>query len=39
MITVNYEYKLKPNAQQIETFESWLNVCKKVYLQFSPART
>lgn len=31
MITVNYEYKLQPNAQQIETFETWLNVCKKVY--------
>ncbi len=31
MITVNYEYKLKPNAQQIETFEAWLNACKKVY--------
>ena len=31
MITVNYEYKLKPNAQQIETFEAWLNSCKKVY--------
>lgn len=30
-ITVNYEYKLKPNAQQVETFEAWLNTCKKVY--------
>lgn len=30
-ITVNYEYKLKPNAQQIKTFETWLSVCKKVY--------
>lgn len=30
-ITVNYEYKLKPNAQQVETFEAWLNACKKVY--------
>ncbi|MBV9386658.1 MAG: transposase [Chroococcidiopsidaceae cyanobacterium CP_BM_ER_R8_30] len=31
MITVNYEYKLKPTAQQKQTFETWLNVCKKVY--------
>lgn len=31
MVTVNYEYKLQPNKQQIETFETWLNVCKKVY--------
>ncbi|HAX77142.1 MAG TPA: transposase [Cyanobacteria bacterium UBA11372] len=31
MITVTYEYKLKPSAQQIETFESWLDACKKVY--------
>ncbi|MGI2909492.1 RNA-guided endonuclease InsQ/TnpB family protein [Tolypothrix sp. VBCCA 56010] len=31
MITINYEYKLKPNAQQIEIFEAWLDACKKVY--------
>ncbi len=31
MITVNYEYKLKPNAQQIKTFEAWLSRCLKVY--------
>lgn len=31
MITVNYEYKLKPNAQQIKTFEAWLSTCLKVY--------
>lgn len=30
-ITVNYEYKLKPSAQQVKTFETWLSVCKKVY--------
>ncbi|WP_414585070.1 helix-turn-helix domain-containing protein [Scytonema sp. PCC 10023] len=30
-ITVNYEYKLKPTAQQVKTFEAWLTVCKKVY--------
>jgi len=30
-IAVNYEYKLKPNAQQVKTFETWLAVCKKVY--------
>jgi len=31
MITVNYEFKLKPNVQQVKTFEVWLNVCKKLY--------
>ena len=31
MITVNYEYKLQPNAQQVKTFEAWLQACKKVY--------
>lgn len=31
MITVNYEYKLKPNALQVKTFETWLTACKKVY--------
>lgn len=30
-ITVNYEYKLKPSAQQIKTFDSWLSISKKVY--------
>lgn len=30
-VTVNYEYKLKPNVLQIKTFESWLSTCKKVY--------
>lgn len=30
-ITVNSEYKLKPSAQQIKTFEAWLSVCQKVY--------
>jgi len=30
-ITLNYEYKLKPTAQQVKTFEAWLSVCKKVY--------
>jgi putative transposase len=28
---VNYEYKLKPNALQIKTFDAWLSTCKKVY--------
>ena len=31
MLTVNYEYKLKPNAQQVKTFDAWLSTCKKVY--------
>ncbi|MGL6339859.1 MAG: RNA-guided endonuclease InsQ/TnpB family protein [Waterburya sp.] len=31
MITVNYQYKLKPTKQQIQTFEQWLNTCKKVW--------
>ncbi|MBV9385873.1 MAG: transposase [Chroococcidiopsidaceae cyanobacterium CP_BM_ER_R8_30] len=31
MITVNYEYKLKPSTQQIKTFETWLDVCKQVH--------
>jgi len=30
-ITVNYEYKLKPNTQQVRTFDAWLSTCKKVY--------
>ncbi|KJH73185.1 RNA-guided endonuclease InsQ/TnpB family protein [Aliterella atlantica] len=30
-ITVNYEYKLKPSQQQMQTFEAWLLTCKKVY--------
>lgn len=30
-ITVNYEYKLIPSAQQIKTFDAWLSTCKKVY--------
>lgn len=30
-ITVNYEYKLKPSAQQVKTFETWLATCKQVY--------
>lgn len=29
IITVNYEYKLKPNKAQIKTFNAWLSTCKK----------
>ena len=31
MLTVTYSYKLKPNKQQIKTFEQWLDTCKKVW--------
>ncbi len=31
MITVNYEYKLKPSVSQVKTFETWLSACRKVY--------
>ncbi len=31
MITVTYQYKLKPNKQQIKTFDQWLDTCKKVW--------
>ncbi len=31
MITVTYQYKLKPTKQQIQTFEQWLETCKKVW--------
>ncbi len=31
MITVTYQYKLKPTKQQIKTFDQWLDTCKKVW--------
>ena len=31
MITVTYQYKLKPTKQQIQTFDQWLDTCKKVW--------
>lgn len=31
MLTLNYEYKLKPTAQQIEALKHSLNVCRKVW--------
>ena len=31
MITVTYQYKLKPTKRQIQTFEQWLDTCKKVW--------
>ena len=31
MITRTYEFKLKPTAEQVELFESWLIACRKVY--------
>ncbi len=31
MLTLTYEFKLKPNQEQIVQFESWLEVCRKVY--------
>ena len=31
MLTRTYEFKLKPTAEQVELFESWLVACRKVY--------
>ncbi len=31
MITVTYQYKLKPTKQQIKTFNQWLDTCRKVW--------
>ena len=31
MITVTYQYKLKPTKQQIKTFDQWLDTCQKVW--------
>lgn len=31
MLTRTYEFKLKPTAEQVLTFESWLVACRKVY--------
>lgn len=31
MITVTYQYKLKPTKKQIKSFEQWLETCKKVW--------
>ncbi len=31
MITLTYEFKLKPTVEQVSVFESWLIACRKVY--------
>ncbi len=31
MLTLTYEFKLKPTAEQVSVFESWLIACRKVY--------
>ncbi len=31
MLTRTYEFKLKPTAEQVSIFESWLVACRKVY--------
>ncbi len=31
MITVTYQYKLKPTKKQIQTFNQWLDICKTVW--------
>ena len=31
MLTLTYEYKLKPTQQQAQLFDSWLEICRKVY--------
>jgi putative transposase len=31
MLTITYEYKLRPTKYQAQVFETWLNVCRQVY--------
>ena len=31
MLNLTYEYKLIPTNAQRETFDQWLNICRKVY--------
>jgi putative transposase len=31
MLTLNYQYKLKPNKKQASAIEQWLDICKSVY--------
>ncbi len=31
MLTRTFEFKLKPTAEQVSIFESWLVACRKVY--------
>lgn len=31
MFSLTYEFKLKPTAQQVSTFENWLEQCRRVY--------
>lgn len=31
MITLTYEFKLKPTSEQIQTFDQWLEVCRRVW--------
>jgi len=31
MLTLNYQYKLKPNKKQISAINQWLDICKSVY--------
>ena len=31
MITLTYQYKIKPTQQQIRQFEQYLNICRTVY--------
>ena len=31
MITLTYQYKIKPTQQQIRQFEEYLNICRSVY--------
>ncbi len=31
MITLSYEYKLIPTNKQANTFDDWLEICRKVY--------
>ncbi len=31
MINLSYEYKLEPTVEQVEVFDQWLEICRKVY--------
>lgn len=31
MITLTYEFKLKPTSEQIQAFNQWLEVCRRVW--------
>ncbi|WP_293363662.1 MULTISPECIES: helix-turn-helix domain-containing protein, partial [unclassified Microcoleus] len=31
MLNMTYEYKLEPTSSQSQTFDHWLEVCRKVW--------